>query len=47
MSFFKDYYAFGFTSALLESIPFIGLVFSITNRIGAAMCVILFISVRS
>ncbi|CED84787.1 hypothetical protein [Phaffia rhodozyma] len=32
-----DYYAFGFTSALLESLPFIGMFFSISNRIGAAM----------
>jgi len=29
--------AFGFTAALLESLPIIGLVFTISNRIGAAM----------
>jgi hypothetical protein len=28
---------FGFVAALLESIPILGLVFSISNRIGAAM----------
>ncbi|KAG8904551.1 hypothetical protein FRB99_001591 [Tulasnella sp. 403] len=36
-----DYYAFGFTAALLEmgesSSPIVGLFFSISNRIGAAM----------
>ena len=32
-----DYFFFGFTSALLESIPLIGIGFSISNRIGAAM----------
>ncbi|KAG8920928.1 hypothetical protein FRC02_000563 [Tulasnella sp. 418] len=32
-----DYYAFGFCSALLESLPIIGLLFSISNRIGGAM----------
>lgn len=31
------YRAFGFSAALLESLPIIGLVFSISNRIGAAM----------
>ena len=29
--------AFGFAAALLETIPFIGLLFSVSNRIGAAM----------
>jgi hypothetical protein len=28
---------FGFAAALLETVPFIGLVFSISNQIGAAM----------
>lgn len=28
---------FGFTAALLERLPIIGIVFSISNRIGAAM----------
>ena len=28
---------FGFTAALLESVPIAGLVFSISNRVGAAM----------
>lgn len=28
---------FGFTAALLESVPIFGLVFTISNRIGAAM----------
>ncbi|KAF7791986.1 hypothetical protein EIP86_003013 [Pleurotus ostreatoroseus] len=32
-----DYRAFGFTAALLEGLPIIGLVFTISNRIGAAM----------
>ncbi|KAF8996704.1 hypothetical protein BDQ17DRAFT_1544631 [Cyathus striatus] len=32
-----DYRAFGFTASLLESLPIIGLVFSISNRIGGAM----------
>ncbi|KAI0077459.1 hypothetical protein K474DRAFT_1595987 [Panus rudis PR-1116 ss-1] len=32
-----DYRTFGFTAALLESAPIIGLVFTISNRIGAAM----------
>jgi hypothetical protein len=31
------YRTFGFVAALLESVPIIGLVFSISNRIGAAM----------
>jgi hypothetical protein len=30
--------AFGFTAALLERLPLVGLVFSVSNRIGAAMC---------
>jgi hypothetical protein len=29
--------AFGFVAALLERLPIIGLVFSVSNRIGAAM----------
>ena len=29
--------AFGFVAALLESLPFIGLIFSVSNRVGAAM----------
>ena len=29
--------AFGFAAALLESIPIIGLAFSVCNRVGAAM----------
>ncbi|KAE9402694.1 hypothetical protein BT96DRAFT_1017440 [Gymnopus androsaceus JB14] len=32
-----DYRAFGFTAALLEGIPIIGLAFTISNRVGAAM----------
>ncbi|KAM5539462.1 hypothetical protein V8D89_006914 [Ganoderma adspersum] len=32
-----DYRVFGFTAALAERIPIIGLVFSVSNRIGAAM----------
>ncbi|KAI0045676.1 hypothetical protein FA95DRAFT_1543543 [Auriscalpium vulgare] len=32
-----DYRAFGFVAALLESIPVAGLLFSVSNRIGAAM----------
>jgi hypothetical protein len=28
---------FGFTAALLETLPFVGLIFSVSNRIGAAM----------
>ncbi|GAA5986886.1 hypothetical protein JCM11641_006581 [Rhodosporidiobolus odoratus] len=33
----KGYRSFGFAACLLERIPFLGLVFSISNRIGAAM----------
>ena len=29
--------AFGFTAALLEGLPLVGLIFTISNRIGAAM----------
>lgn len=29
--------AFGFTAALLEGLPIIGIVFEVSNRIGAAM----------
>ncbi|PPQ87727.1 hypothetical protein CVT24_008416, partial [Panaeolus cyanescens] len=32
-----DYRLFGFVAALLESLPIIGLAFTISNRIGAAM----------
>jgi len=32
-----DYRTFGFVAALLEGLPIIGLVFTISNRIGAAM----------
>jgi hypothetical protein len=32
-----DYRAFGFTAALLEGIPIIGLAFTVSNRVGAAM----------
>ena len=32
-----DYRAFGFSAALVESIPLAGLIFSVSNRIGAAM----------
>ncbi|KAF8311808.1 uncharacterized protein EI90DRAFT_2952720 [Cantharellus anzutake] len=33
----SDYYSFGFAAALLESIPLVGIFFSISNRIGACM----------
>jgi len=33
----KYFLVFGFTAALLETLPFIGLVFSISNQVGAAM----------
>lgn len=29
--------AFGFAAALLEGLPIVGLIFTISNRIGAAM----------
>ncbi|KAF8486665.1 hypothetical protein F5888DRAFT_1761105 [Russula emetica] len=32
-----DYRFFGFAAALLEALPFIGLIFSISNQVGAAM----------
>ncbi|KAI0647819.1 hypothetical protein C8Q79DRAFT_1109783 [Trametes meyenii] len=32
-----DYRSFGFTAALVERLPIIGLIFSVSNRIGAAM----------
>ncbi|EJD49634.1 hypothetical protein AURDEDRAFT_112468 [Auricularia subglabra TFB-10046 SS5] len=32
-----DYRAFGFTAALLEGIPILGLLFTVSNRIGGAM----------
>ncbi|KAF4563338.1 hypothetical protein EYR40_006939 [Pleurotus pulmonarius] len=32
-----DYRIFGFTAALLEGLPIIGLVFQVSNRVGAAM----------
>ena len=36
-SFLKCSVVFGFTAALLETLPFIGLIFSISNQVGAAM----------
>lgn len=33
----KEFRMFGFTAALVERLPLIGIVFSISNRIGAAM----------
>jgi len=32
-----EYRSFGFAAALLEGLPIIGLVFTISNRVGAAM----------
>ncbi|KDR86127.1 hypothetical protein GALMADRAFT_219127 [Galerina marginata CBS 339.88] len=32
-----DYRIFGFTAALLENLPIIGLLFTVSNRVGAAM----------
>ncbi|KAI6140003.1 hypothetical protein BKA82DRAFT_4220261 [Pisolithus tinctorius] len=32
-----DYRLFGFTAALLEGLPIVGLIFTVSNRIGAAM----------
>jgi len=32
-----DYRAFGFAAALLEGLPIVGLIFTISNRVGAAM----------
>ncbi|EGN93576.1 hypothetical protein SERLA73DRAFT_23835, partial [Serpula lacrymans var. lacrymans S7.3] len=32
-----DYWFFGFAAALLEDIPIVGLIFTVSNRIGAAM----------
>jgi len=32
-----DYRTFGFTAALLEGLPFVGLFFTVSNRVGAAM----------
>ena len=32
-----SYLAFGFAAALLEGLPIVGLIFTISNRIGAAM----------
>lgn len=32
-----EYRSFGLAAALLESLPIIGMVFSISNRVGAAM----------
>lgn len=31
------YTAFGFIAALLEGLPLVGLIFTVSNRIGAAM----------
>ncbi|KAF8323956.1 hypothetical protein DL93DRAFT_2070105 [Clavulina sp. PMI_390] len=33
----KEYLAFGFAAALLEAVPFIGIFFTVSNRIGACM----------
>jgi hypothetical protein len=33
----KNILAFGFAAALLETLPFVGLIFSISNQVGAAM----------
>jgi hypothetical protein len=35
--FLKYHVVFGFAAALLEALPFIGLIFSISNQVGAAM----------
>jgi hypothetical protein len=35
--FLKYKEVFGFAAALLEALPFIGLIFSISNQVGAAM----------
>ena len=35
--FLKSSIVFGFAAALLETLPFIGLFFSISNQVGAAM----------
>jgi len=35
--FLKYWAVFGFAAALLEALPFIGLIFSISNQVGAAM----------
>jgi hypothetical protein len=35
--FLKYWAVFGFAAALLEAMPFIGLIFSISNQVGAAM----------
>lgn len=32
-----DYRTFGFTAALLEGLPIVGIIFTVSNRIGAAM----------
>ncbi|KAJ7072180.1 hypothetical protein C8F01DRAFT_1205809 [Mycena amicta] len=32
-----DYRTFGFTAALLEGLPIVGLIFTVSNRVGAAM----------
>lgn len=31
------YLAFGFAAALLEAVPFIGIFFTVSNRVGACM----------
>lgn len=36
--------AFGFAASLLESLPFVGMFFSVSNRIGAAMYVLAAVS---
>lgn len=32
-----EYRSFGFVAALLENLPIVGLVFTVSNRVGAAM----------
>ena len=34
---FLSWPVFGFIAALLETLPFVGMVFSISNQVGAAM----------
>ena len=36
-SLLTRFIAFGFVASLLERLPFVGLLFSITNQVGAAM----------
>jgi len=37
MIVFLNSAVFGFAAALLETLPFVGLIFSISNQVGAAM----------